>query len=64
MEGGSRSHAKNENKIQTSGHRGSAVNIEKIGFKILVNPNTPENHETWHGVMSWYYHAVVKKLVE
>ena len=21
----------------------------------------PENHETWHGVMSWYYHAVVKK---
>ena len=22
----------------------------------------PENHETWHGVMSWYYHAVVKKL--
>ena len=23
----------------------------------------PENHETWHGVMSWYYHAVVKKCV-
>ena len=22
----------------------------------------PENHETWHGVMSWYYHAVVKKI--
>ena len=22
----------------------------------------PENHETWHGVISWYYHVVVKKL--
>ena len=21
----------------------------------------PENHETWNGVMSWYYHVVVKK---
>ena len=35
MEGGSRSHAKNENKIQTSGHRGSVDNIEKLGFKIM-----------------------------
>ena len=35
MEGGSRSHAKNENKIQTSGHRGSVENIEKLGFKSL-----------------------------
>ena len=34
----SRSHARNGNKIQTSGHRGSAENIEKLGFKILVNP--------------------------
>ena len=32
---GSRSHAKNENKIQTSGHRGSVENIEKLGFKIM-----------------------------
>ena len=22
----------------------------------------PKIHETWHGVMSWYHHAVVKKL--
>ena len=29
------SHAKNENKIQTSGHRGSVENIEKLGFKIM-----------------------------
>ena len=35
MEGGSRSHAKNENKIQTSGHCGSVDNIEKLGFKIM-----------------------------
>ena len=34
----SRSHARNGNEIQTSGHRGSAENIEKLGFKILVNP--------------------------
>ena len=26
---------KNENKIQTSGHRGSVDNIEKLGFKIM-----------------------------
>ena len=23
----------------------------------------PQNHETWHGFMSWYYHAVVKKCI-
>ena len=34
----SRSHAINANEIQTSGHCGSAENIEKLGFKILVNP--------------------------
>ena len=59
----SRSHARNETKIKTSGHRGSAENIEKLGFKILVNPK-----HVWKimklgmGAMSWYYHAVVKKL--
>ena len=21
--------------------------------------NTPENHETWHGVMTWHQHVVV-----
>ena len=34
----SRSHARNGNEIQTSGHRGSADSIKKHGFKILVNP--------------------------
>ena len=33
-----RSHVRNGNEIQTSGRRGSAGNIEKLGFKILVNP--------------------------
>jgi hypothetical protein len=33
-----RSHARNGNEFQTSGHRGSFVNIEKLGFKIPVNP--------------------------
>jgi hypothetical protein len=33
-----RSHARNGNEFQTSGHRGSARNIEKLGLKIPVNP--------------------------
>ena len=33
-----RSHARNENKIQTSGRRGSVGNINKLGFLIPVNP--------------------------
>ena len=34
----SRSHARNRNEIQTSGHHGSAGKIEKLGFFIPVNP--------------------------
>ena len=34
----SRSHATNGNQIQTSWHHDSAENIEKLGFKIHVNP--------------------------
>ena len=33
-----RSHARNGNEIQTSGHRGLAVNIKKLGFEVPVNP--------------------------
>ena len=40
-----RSHARNGNKIQTSGCRGSARMIEKLGFLIPVNPK--------HGWKSW-----------
>ena len=32
------SHARNGNEIQTSGRRGSAEKIEKLGFLIPVNP--------------------------
>ena len=55
MEGGSRSHAKNENKIQTSGHRYLAENIEKLGFKILVNPK--HAWKSWN--LAWYHVMVV-----
>ena len=55
MEGGSRFHAKNENKIQTSGHRGSAENIEKLGFKILVNPK--HAWKSWN--LAWCHVMVV-----
>ena len=34
----SRSHARNENELQTSGRRGSAGKIEKLGFLNPVNP--------------------------
>ena len=34
----SRSHARNRNEIQTSGHHGSAGKIEKLGFLIPVIP--------------------------
>ena len=33
-------HARNGNEIQTSRRRGSAGNIEKLGFLIPVNPKT------------------------
>ena len=49
----SRSHARNGNEIQTPGHRGSAENIEKLGFKILVNPK--HVWKSWNlAWMSWY----------
>ena len=34
------SNARNGNEIQTSGRRGSAGKIEKLGFLIPVNPKT------------------------
>ena len=51
-------------KIKTSGHRGSAENIEKLGFKILVIQNTSENHETWHGCHVMVLPCWGKKLAE
>ena len=34
--------------------------LRNLVLKFLYIQNMPANHETWHGVMSWYYHAVVK----
>ena len=38
--------------------------LTNLVFKFLEIHNSRENHETWHGVMSCYYHAVVKKIAE
>ena len=37
--------------------------LRNLVFKFLEIQNSPENHETWHGVISWHQHVVVKKLV-
>ena len=58
------SHARDGSEIQTSGHRGSARKIEKLGFLIPVIQNTPDNHETWHGLMTWHQHVAVIFLAE
>ena len=36
--------------------------LRNLVFKFLEIQNSPENHETWLGVISWHQHAVVKKL--
>ena len=36
--------------------------LRNLVFKFLEIQNSPENHETWHGVILWHQHAVVKKL--
>ena len=46
-------------------HRGTVdcrQNVEMPGFKILVNPNSFEIHETCHAIMERHQHAVVKNL--
>ena len=60
----SKSHARDGSEIQTSGDRGLAGKIENFGFLIPVNSKMPENHETWHGVMTWHQHAAVIFLAE
>ena len=36
--------------------------LRNLVFKFLEIKNSPENHETWHGVISWHQHVVVEKL--
>ena len=33
--------------------------LRNLVFKFLLFQNTPENHETWHGVMTWHQHAAI-----
>ena len=33
--------------------------LRNLVFKFLEIQNSPENHETWHGVISWDQHAMV-----
>ena len=33
--------------------------LRNLVFKFLEVQNSPENHETWHGVMTWQQHAAV-----
>ena len=51
----SRSHARNENEIQTCGHRGSTEKIEKLGFLIHVNPK--HVWKSWN--LAWCHVMVV-----
>ena len=51
----SRSHARNGNEIQTSRHCGSAENIEKLGFEILVNPKHAQ--KSWN--LAWCHVMVL-----
>ena len=38
--------------------------LRNLVFKFLEIQNSPENHETWHGVMTWHQHAAVNFLAE
>ena len=38
--------------------------MRNLVFLIPVSPNTPKNHETWHGVMTWHQYAAVIFLAE
>ena len=38
--------------------------LRNLVFLIPVIQNTPENHETWHGLMTWHQHAAVIFLAE
>ena len=38
--------------------------LRNLVFKFLQIQNLPENHETWHGLMTWHDHAAVIFLAE
>ena len=47
-------------------HLGVVARLERLRNLVffLVIQNTPENHETWHGVMTWHQDAAVFFLAE
>ena len=61
MEGGSRSHAKTENKIQTSRHRGSVENIEKLGFKIMKLGMVSCHGKKWPNRNKFWYKLLANR---
>ena len=38
--------------------------LRNVVLKFLLIQNTPENHEIWHGVMTWHLHVAVIFLAE
>ena len=38
--------------------------LRNLVLKFLKFQNSLENQETWHGVMTWHQHAVVKYLAD
>ena len=38
--------------------------LRNLVFKFLEIQNSPGNHETWHGVMTWHQHVAVIFLAE
>ena len=59
-----RSHARNGNEIQTSGRRGSAGKIEKLGLLIDVNPKHAWKSWNLAYVMTWHQQAAIIFLAE
>ena len=49
-------------KFQHLGVVARPETLRNLVFKFLEIQNSPGNHETWHGVISWHQHAMVKNL--
>ena len=51
-------------KFKHLGVVGLPERLRNLIFLIHVIQNVLENHETWHGVMTWHQHAAVIVLAE
>src|SRR4051812_5701558 len=57
-----RSHGRNGNEFN---HLGVLAPPQTLRISVFKSPkiqNSPENHETWHGVTKWHIYIMVKKL--